>query len=88
MDSLGLNNTLRSIVGESGVAMNLPSAYVGIESVRKIKKGRQFLMILNHKGNKTTVKLPGNYTDLIKHRNFSDEIKMEKYDVVMLISSS
>jgi len=87
LDSLGLNNTLRSIVGESGVASNLPSAYVGIESVRKIKKGRQFLMILNHKDNKTTVKFPGNYTDLIKHRNFSDEIKLGPYDVAMLIFS-
>jgi beta-galactosidase len=87
LDSLGLNNTIRSIVGESRVSSNLPSAYVGIESVRKIKKGRQFLMVFNHKDNKTTVKLPGNYTDLIKHKTFSDEISLDPYDVVMLISS-
>ena len=75
------------IAMESNIKSNLPRTDVGIESVKKCSDGKEYLMILNHKNNSTNINIPGHYIDLITNKKIENEVKLEPYGVVMLLSS-
>lgn len=85
LDKQTLNNVIEYISNEAGIVSVLEKKLEGVETVRKVKDGKSYLMVMNHNSKSVKVRIAGNYTEAITGREIKDEIDLEAYDVAVLV---
>ena len=84
LDAQALQQLLRQVLEASAVELDYPQPLSGIETVRKEKDGKRYLMLLNHQSTAVEVPLYGRYTDMLLHRAAEERITLQGYGVCIL----
>ncbi len=84
LDDESNNKLVQHILTQAGVKANLSQVYEGVEAVKKIKDGKEYMMILNHNFTPVTVELEGKYNELITGVEVDNKITLEPLGVAMI----
>ncbi len=85
LDTCSMKALMKFIAQEAGLLPVLADLPEGVEAVRRISKGIEYLMVMNHNETEAQIKLDGEFTDMITGEKVRNDVKIQPYGVFALV---